>query len=468
MKNFYLMLCLYLLSTTALHSQNWQWVNAETDVKILKDQNNDLYIFANTANGVSIKKRDGNGNVLWTKSITGGVTISAYKTDPANNLVILGNIASAATIDNTALAPNGQTSFFILKLSPLAVVLNAKVYGGATETAANDLFINANGEYLVGGRFKDDFSMNGTVISKSDTLVNFFMLKTDANQNVLWWETNAYTTGGWAEVNELVETNSGLVYVIYTFYGLIDYKGYQYSSDGTYLVLLDHSRNITWSKFLYYPGFFDYYNDLQVNNGDTAYVKDAYTGHSGGPNSASIVLFTPAGVTAAKDYSTAGELGYAVANGKVYYAVIQNDQNGYSYGKIGVLNSDLSNLYADSAARPFGFYREVEVINSSGLYISGFDGNTGNFAGKYDLGLTTSVAEFVSARAGIYPSPTSGRVFISSIGPVDAIKIYNLQGMQQACNVHSNEIDLTNLPAGVYFVQISSGNAQTRQRVVRE
>lgn len=470
MKNLYLILCLSLLGISPLFSQSWQWTNPEADTKILKDHNNDLYIFANTTNGVSIKKRDGNGNVLWTKSIAGGASASAFKTDQANNLVILGNITSASAIDNTTMTPNGQTSFFILNLSPAGVVLGARVYGSATETVANDLFINNAGEYLIGGRFKDNFAINGTSIVKSDTLVNFFMIKTDANQNVIWWETNTYTTtGGWAEMNELVETNSGLIYAIYTFYGLMDYKGYQYSSDGTYLVQLDHSRNVNWSTFLYYAGYFVYSYDLQVNAGDTAYLESTYAGHSGTANSASIQLFTPAGATASKDYYTAGQLGYQAANGKIYYAALQSDLNGYSYSKIGVLNSDLSNLYVDSVARPFGFYSQVEVINSSGLYIGGFDGNASHiFVGRYDFGLTTPVAQLVSATPDIYPNPTSGKLFISSLDPASIIKVYNSQGLEQNYTICNGGIDLSNLPRGVYFVRVSSGSARTCRRIVRE
>jgi hypothetical protein len=133
------------------------------------------------------------------------------------------------------------------------------------------------------------------------------------------------------------------------------------------------------------------------------------------------------------------------------------------------MNSDFSNSYIDSAVQSFGAYSQAEVINSSSLYISGFSADSAtDFVGRYNFGLTTAIAEPGLAQADIYPNPTSGKIFIGPTGPQETIKVYNTQGLELNCAIRNGEIDLGNLPQGVYFVQISSGNSRTCRRILRE
>jgi hypothetical protein len=56
---------------------------------------------------------------------------------------------------------------------------------------------------------------------------------------------------------------------------------------------------------------------------------------------------------------------------------------------------------------------------------------------------------------GIYPNPTAGKFFIESKLFTDEIKILNLVGKvlyKKALNAEKTEIDISNLPAGVYLV----------------
>ncbi len=55
----------------------------------------------------------------------------------------------------------------------------------------------------------------------------------------------------------------------------------------------------------------------------------------------------------------------------------------------------------------------------------------------------------------IYPNPTSGKFYIESKFISDEIKILNLTGevlYSKILNAETTEIDISNLPAGVYFV----------------
>jgi hypothetical protein len=55
----------------------------------------------------------------------------------------------------------------------------------------------------------------------------------------------------------------------------------------------------------------------------------------------------------------------------------------------------------------------------------------------------------------IHPNPTAGKIFIDSKFISDEIKILNLAGevlYREALNAEKTEIDISNLPSGVYFV----------------
>src|ERR1035437_2334398 len=276
MKKLFLLPIFLIIGIAENYSQGWQWRDSTLDSKILKDANDDLYIFSNNSPNFTIKKLDVNGTILWTRTAIGNAVITAYKIDSYNNLVLLGNITSSAIYGALALIPKGQQSFFILKLSPNSTVLSANVYGGPKKTFANDLFINANGDYLIGGGFTGTFDMNGYSIT-GDTLQNFFIVKTDNNQNVLWSEKSTWVTTTYGDeisrVEELVETTSGKVYAKIIFmFGLIEYKGYQFTNEGRFLIQLDTVRNLTRVNYIEYP-MYTWTTDIQTS-GDTVYMKE--------------------------------------------------------------------------------------------------------------------------------------------------------------------------------------------------
>src|SRR5205085_2644908 len=88
------------------------------------------------------------------------------------------------------------------------------------KTFANDLFINANGDYLIGGGFTGSFDINEYPVT-GDTLQNFFIIKMNANQDVLWFEKSIWISSTYgdeeAHLDELVETASGKIYAAITF-----------------------------------------------------------------------------------------------------------------------------------------------------------------------------------------------------------------------------------------------------------
>jgi len=72
----------------------------------------------------------------------------------------------------------------------------------------------------------------------------------------------------------------------------------------------------------------------------------------------------------------------------------------------------------------------------------------------------------------IYPNPTTGELRVES-GElrVDSIEIFDLFG--KTCNVsrvtcNENEMDISFLPAGIYFLRITTENGVIVRKVVKE
>ena len=65
------------------------------------------------------------------------------------------------------------------------------------------------------------------------------------------------------------------------------------------------------------------------------------------------------------------------------------------------------------------------------------------------------------SRVFIVPNPTNGtfKIETGNNGMVKKVLIYNISGKQVNVSYH-NEVNISNLDAGIYFVRITSGNGE--------
>jgi hypothetical protein len=85
----------------------------------------------------------------------------------------------------------------------------------------------------------------------------------------------------------------------------------------------------------------------------------------------------------------------------------------------------------------------------------------------------SSSSEVITVADGtqrIFPNPTSGILNIDGLTGPARVKVYSLQGqLLKAIEQVKNTIDISDLPAGVYILNLATGNKiPLRKRVVKQ
>jgi hypothetical protein len=83
-------------------------------------------------------------------------------------------------------------------------------------------------------------------------------------------------------------------------------------------------------------------------------------------------------------------------------------------------------------------------------------------------GQTTSIEDALAESATIYPNPTTGKAVIASNKEVSNVVVRNLIGKTVA-SFSSNLLDLSNLAASMYLVEIQFADGESMvQKVIKK
>lgn len=82
--------------------------------------------------------------------------------------------------------------------------------------------------------------------------------------------------------------------------------------------------------------------------------------------------------------------------------------------------------------------------------------------------LSISISEENLANSVIYPNPVRDFITIESEETIDTYSIYNTNGQLITQDMFSKRIDITDLQAGVYIIQLTSDNGVVNHRIIKE
>ncbi len=426
-----------------------------------------------------IVKLNLNGDLIWVKSIKSD-NASNIEIDNSANLLITGsnsysvvdfNPSPTDTFNLTTGVPNGQLSFtYLLKLDSDGNFYWVKRFDGTLNY--NDISSDGNDNIFITGSFQNtvDFNPNDTLInsltySNTGVLGDYFVLKLNSNGVFKWVNTINTTSVG----EELTIDVSGNVIATGYFMYSGDFnpspsQSYNIVSDVStwdiFIQKLDSSGNFIWAKGigsngddeawtiatdivggLYIGGLFGYTVDFNPPPGSSAIVV-------GNPNSATglmdaFILKLDAG----GNFNWVQHIG-GVGTTAVKSIALDTNVNVYSTGYFGGNVAGAGSANFDEANTSF-------TLTSNG---GNFDAFVYKLSQPTIVSINTSkVNESLNL---IFPNPTTGIVNLNAIDLKGNVLLYDLLGNRVKIeNINSNnQLDITNLSNGVYFLNNGSKN----------
>lgn len=114
---------------------------------------------------------------------------------------------------------------------------------------------------------------------------------------------------------------------------------------------------------------------------------------------------------------------------------------------------------------------EMRIIHNADI---SFDGAIVNGSLKIDYmswGILLNTHDILAQKTIIYPNPAQELLTISSEIPIDQYRIHNVTGAMVSEGKFENnqqQIDVSNLKTGMYFIEMYSGDLKTSQKFIKQ
>lgn len=245
----------------------------------------------NSSSDPFILKLDTGGNFIWAKQFTGtnGDVGYSIATDTVGNVFVGGAFRDTVDFDPGAGVFTLGTNFFddayIAKLDSNGNFIWAKQFAGNSNQTCYDIATDLSGSVIATGSFQSttDFDPNAGTFNLTAGVVDVFVLKLDANGNLVW----ANDIGSGATTNlgrSVVVDSSGNSYSTGYFDGSQDFDpgaGTAFltaqGSDDAFVRKLDATGSLVWVKKFGGNGFDEGYGIYRDRHG-SIYLTGNFNG----------------------------------------------------------------------------------------------------------------------------------------------------------------------------------------------
>jgi hypothetical protein len=448
-------------------------------------------------------KTDANGNIIWAKTYGGTDDDWAYHVQQTSDG---GYIVAGITRSFGA----GSWDIFLIKTDLNGNIIWAKTYGGTDWDEVSSVQQTSDGGYIVAGY----------TFSFGAGYYDIFLIKTDANGNIIWAKTYGGTSSDYAY--SLQQTSDGgYILAGYT-------SSFGAGGSDVFLIKTDANGSVQWAKT--YGGTYIEYGSSVQQTSDGGYIVAGYTYSFGAGGKDILLIKTDANgnIIWAKTYGGTDE--------DVARFVQQTSDGGYIVAgytyPFGADDYDIFLIKTDTNgniiwAKTYGgtdwdWANSVQQTSEGGYIVAGGTGSFG--AGTWDAFLvktdasgdigSCSIVQNVNPTVNtVSPTVTTPSLSVSSVSPTVnsvsptvtsptltvsepcplsisescqnvsgiitpykggikvigsgefEVKVYNVSGVMVKSVKGKNEVKLE-LSRGVYFVEVISGGKVIREKVV--
>lgn len=418
-----------------------------------------------------------NGSLVWANAY-GGIEsdiLNSVIADNNGNIYITGKYGSTVNFGGTSLTSLGGSDAVVMKLNPNgtpASIINS--YGGGHDESGNSIVVDGSGNIIITGDFSGSVTIGGTTILPVGSM-DVFVLKLNSIGTPIWTKTiggtgndygrsitvdnmsNIYTTG------QIFMTNTAY------FVGNL-YPTAITGADHMYVLKLDPNGLKTWLNITYG-------HDLLV------------------PNS---IVNDPCGdVYVIGDFNSSFDMNYSpltniLTNGStdIFIQKLESENGLLLWGKTfgGTGRESGRDLCVDQNYNVFttGLFQSTVDFNPSASYTNNMSSfYTDAFVQKFNLtspksmSITEDQTKFNNSKTqskysiSIAPNPTNNK-FNIELNDVEAenIIVYNMLGKVVFENRNESkdstvEVDLSDLPSGIYMVNINTGSEIISKKVIK-
>ncbi len=408
------------------------------------------YSFGAVDQDILLIKTDASGDIQWGKTY-GGTSqdwASSVQQTSDGGYIVAGYTTSFGA---------GSVDIFLIKTDENGNIIWAKTYGGTSWDEASSVQQTSDGGYIVAG-FTGSFGAGGW---------DAFLIKTDENGNIIWAKTYGGTGVDYAY--SVHQTSDGG----YIVAGRTESFGAGLGD--VFLVKTDANGNIIWAKT--YGGTNDDFAYSVQQTSDGGYILAGYTS-SFGASSDILLIKTDANgnIIWAKTYGgTNYEWAYSVrqtSDGEYIVAGI-TASSGAGLDDIFLIKTDANGNIGSCSIVQDASPTENSVSpteNTTSPSVSSLSLTANSVSPTVTSPTLTvsepcplSISESCQIASGLI-TPYKGGIKVSRSGEFE-VKVYNVSGGVVKSAKGKNEVKLE-LSRGVYFVEVVSGGKVLREKVV--
>jgi len=393
-----------------------------------------------------VVKLTATGTVAWSRTL-GGSGIDAATS--VRQMADGGYIVGCYTLSENSgdiIGNRGGADYWIVKLTSTGNIDWSRCLGGQSSEYMRAVQLTADGGYVMGGYTS---SIDGDV-SGNHGNVDYWVVKLDNIQEIQWKKT--YGGTGTDILTSIVQTTDG-GYIV---------AGHVYSQDG----------DIVGSGF-HGPYFNDYWV-VKLSSTGAIQWKKALGGY--GNDHAQSVQQTADGGYIVFGFITSNDGDVSGNNGYMNYWIVKLSSQGVIQWQkaLGGSGQEGFNAIPDAVDGAHSIQQTTDLGYVLAGYSKSNDGDVSGNHGGFDywvvkLANPLSTDDFLSKSVSVYPNPASERVFVHTGTDSNLVQLslYGLLG-QLLRTTKENSISVSELPKGVYFLQVKTDKGEVTKKIVVE